>query len=116
MKHPFTSHRHDSSKRTGNDHEKDHGFLLINHVGADLVVIPTDNNDVQHTRHAEPCEHGRIDDDIVDINGVHLEPTTPVTPHLLPPMPTSLPNSIVPVINRESKESLFDMIDCRENI
>lgn len=103
-------HRHDSNKHTGNDQEKNHGYLLIDHVDSDLVLIPTDNSDAQHTRHAEPCEHGQIDDDIVDINEVHLEPTTPVTPHLLPPTSSSVPHSILPVINRESKKSLFEMI------
>jgi hypothetical protein len=65
-------------------------------VDSDLVLIPNDHNDPQHTRHAEPCEHGHIDDDLIDINHIQLESTTPVTPHLLPP----IQSSIIPALNR----------------
>lgn len=102
--------KHDSSKSAENDEEKNRGFLLIDRNGVDIGVISSENSDIQHTRHAEPCEHESIDDDIVDINDIHLEPTTPATPHLLPPTQSSLPNSISPLINRESNENC-QMID-----
>jgi hypothetical protein len=82
-------------KRGEHDQEKNQGFILIDQIDSDLVLIPTDHNDPQHTRHAEPCEHGQIDDDIVDINHLQFESTTPATPDLLPPIQTALP-----VINR----------------
>lgn len=92
---------------TGNNVEKNRGFLLIDCNGADLGIISSDNSDLQRTRHAEPCEHDDINDDIVDINDIHLEPTTPATPHLLPPTQSTVPNLISPLISRKSNENCF---------
>jgi hypothetical protein len=103
LKYRFASHRNEHKKREEHDPEKNRGFVLIDQVDSDLVLIPNDNNDPQHTRHAEPCEHGQIDDDIVDINHIQLESTTPVTPHLLPPTQSS----ILPVRNHPNSE--FDV-------
>ncbi len=79
------------------DPERNQGFLLINQVDSDLVLIPNDHNDSLHTRHAEPCEHGQIDDDIVDVDHIQLDSSTPVTPHLIPPVQSS----ILPLRNRK---------------
>jgi hypothetical protein len=103
LKHRLAPCRLESSKRDGNDDEKNRGFLLIDQVDADLVLIPNDANDQQHTRHAEPCEHGQIDEDSVDVNQIQLVSTTPVTPSLLPPQQKSLTSPIQPVINRKSE-------------
>jgi hypothetical protein len=101
LKHRLASHKCENTKRDENDQEKNRGFLLIDQVDADLVLIPNDHNDQQYTSHAEPCEYGQIIEDIVDIDLIQLESTTPVTPHLLPPLQSSLPSSILPVINRK---------------
>jgi len=98
LKHRFVSHKSNHTKRNEKNHEKNRGFLLIDEVDSDLVLIPNDHIDSQHTRHAVPCDY---DDDIVDINQLHIESTTPVTPHLLPPPQLSL----VPVINHSHHES-----------
>jgi hypothetical protein len=100
LKHRLSPCRYDSTKRDENDAEKNQGFLLIDQVDSDLVLIPNDVNDPQHTRHAEPCEHGPIVEDPVDINQIQLISTTPVTPSLLPPQRSSLASSLQPVINR----------------
>jgi len=108
LKSRLTPYRYEHTKRTENDQEKNRGFILVDQVDGDLVLIPNDNTDQQHTRHAQPCEHGQIDDDTVNIDHIQLESTTPVTPHLLPPPPppppqssSSLAPSILPVINRK---------------
>jgi len=77
--------------------KKNRGFLLIDEIDSDLVLIPNDHIDSQHTRHAVPCDY---DDDTVDISQIQLESTTPVTPHLLPPPQLSL----LPVINHSHHE------------
>jgi hypothetical protein len=105
LKHRLASHKCENTKRDENDQEKNRGFLLIDQVDADLVLIPNDHNDQQYTSHAEPCEYGQIIEDIVDIDLIQLESTTPVTPHLLPPLQSSLPSSILPVINHSHHES-----------
>jgi hypothetical protein len=104
LKNRLTPYRYEHTKRNENDQEKNRGFILIDQVDGDLVLIPNDNTDQQHTRHAEPCKHGQIDDDTVNIDQIQLESTTPVTPHLLPPpqsSSSSLASSILPVINRK---------------
>ncbi len=99
LKHRLVPHRYESAKKDENNDEKNQGFLFIDQVDSDLVYIPADNIDQQRTRHAEPCEHGQIDEDGVDINQIQLVSTTPVTPNLLPPSQSSLIPSILPVTN-----------------
>jgi len=101
LKSRFVPHRHDHTKRGEDNQEKNRGFVLIDQVNSDLLLIPNDHSDPQHTRHAEACEHDRIDDDIVHIDHIQIESTTPVTPHLLPPMPPSIPSSTSPIVNRK---------------
>jgi hypothetical protein len=101
LKQRLSPHRYEYTNGNENNSEKNQGFLLIDQIDADLVLIPNDHIDQQGTRHAEPCEHVQIDDAIIDIAHIQLESTTPVTPHLLPPPPQSpLPSSILPVTNR----------------
>jgi hypothetical protein len=101
MKHRLVPHRYEHTKRDENEQEKNRGFILIDQVDGDLVLIPNDTTDQQHTRHAEPCEYEQIDEDTVRLSQIQLESTTPVTPHLLPPSQTSLPSSTLSVINRK---------------
>ncbi len=101
LKHRLVPCRGEVTKKDNNNDEKNRGFLLIEQVDTDLVLIPHDNIDQQHTRHAEPCEHGQIEEDNVDINRIQLIATTPVTPSLLPPQQSSLVSSLIPVINRK---------------
>lgn len=97
LKHRVVAHLHDHSRRDKSDDEKNHGYVFINGIDNDAFVIAADNADQQNTRHPEPCEHSQIDDDMVDINYIQLESTTPMTPNLHPPTQSS---AIVPMINR----------------
>jgi hypothetical protein len=101
LKHRLASHKYEYTKRNGDDHEKNNGFLLIDQVDKDLVLISSDNIDQQRTRHAEPCVHGQIDEESIDINRIQLISTTPVTPSLLPPQTSTLTSSLLPLRNRK---------------
>lgn len=94
-------YRYDQTKRDEINQEKNQGFLYVDQVDGDLIVIPNDNTDQQYTRHAEPCEHSLIDNDTVDIDQIQLASSTPVTPHLLPPSKSTTSPSILSVINRK---------------
>ncbi|CAF1140190.1 unnamed protein product [Rotaria sordida] len=99
LKTRLIPYRYENTKKDENGHDKNQGFLLINQADDDLVLIHNDNVDQQHTRHSEPCEHGRIDEDNVDVSQIQLIPTTPITPSLLPPQQSSLISAISPVVN-----------------
>lgn len=81
--------RSDSRRREGSNPEFNEGFLLVDPSQLDLIFIPSDQMDSQHTRHAEPCVHGEIDDDHTDTNENQSISVTPLTPSLLPPTQSS---------------------------
>ncbi|CAF4603540.1 unnamed protein product [Rotaria sp. Silwood2] len=101
IKTRLAPYRQDTPKKHENEIEKNQGFLLINQGGEDFIFIDNDNSDQQHTRHSEPCEHGRIDEDNVDMSQAQLVPTTPVTPNLVPPQQSELAFAISPVVSRK---------------
>lgn len=74
------THRHDQCKREKVEDEKNNGFVYIDGVDNETMLVSVDHADQQKTRHPEPCEHSQIDDDIVDISYNHLESSTPATP------------------------------------
>ena len=103
LKYCLAPHKHEAAK---NDEEKNRGFLLIDQVDADLVLISNENGDQQHTRHAEPCVHEQVAGDTLDVNQIQLMSTTPVTPSLLPPQqPTTHSSSSLPLMNRKCNVS-----------
>ncbi|CAF3477337.1 unnamed protein product [Rotaria sp. Silwood1] len=108
LKNRFTTCRYDNPKKDENESDKNRGFLLINQADDDIVYIQNDNADQQHTRHSEPCEHGRIDEDNAHVNQAQLVPTTPITPSLSPPQPSPLAFAISPVVNRNNSHNNLD--------
>ncbi|CAF3058969.1 unnamed protein product [Rotaria sp. Silwood2] len=104
IKTRLAPYRQDTPKKHENEIEKNQGFLLINQGGEDFIFIDNDNSDQQHTRHSEPCEHGRIDEDNVDMSQAQLVPTTPVTPNLVPPQQSELAFAISPVVSHTYNE------------
>ena len=38
-----------------NNYEKNHGFLVVEDIDSDLVLLPDDSFDQQATQHAQPC-------------------------------------------------------------
>ncbi|CAF0905862.1 unnamed protein product [Adineta steineri] len=105
IKHRLAPCRYETTKKDENNDEKNRGFLLIDQDGTDLGLISHDNIDQQHTRHAEPCQHGQLDEYSADTNQNHLLSSTPVTPSLLPPQQITLTSSsILPLINHSNSE------------
>ncbi|UJR35843.1 hypothetical protein I4U23_028587 [Adineta vaga] len=106
IKHCLAPYRNEVTKKDGHNADKNRGFLLIDQLDSDLVLIPGDNNDQQHTRHAEPCAHEYVEEDTLDVNQIHLLSTTPATPSLLPPQqPTLNSSSILPIMHHSNSDS-----------
>lgn len=80
IKNRFHAHRHENCKREKIDAEKNNGFVYIDGIDNETLLVSVENADQQNTRHPEPCEHGQIDDDIVEISSDHIESSTPATP------------------------------------
>jgi len=80
LKNRIVAHRNEHGKREKIDAEKNNGFVYVNGVDNDTVVISTDNADLHDTRHPVPCEHPHNDDDIVDIsyNPIESSISTPI--------------------------------------
>lgn len=104
LKHKFSPHRSENSKKDENNDQKNNGFVLVDPDGTDVVLLQNDTFDQQNTRHPEPCDFGSVDDDNdnVDVNQIHLLSTTPATPSLLPPEQPVLASSII--LNTDSRK------------
>ncbi|CAF1109174.1 unnamed protein product [Rotaria magnacalcarata] len=104
IKNRLIPQRCENTKKDENHNEKNNGFLFVDQIDTDLVLIQTDTFDQQSTRHPEPCGFPPIYDDNMDINQMQLIPTTPVTPNLLPPEQPSLASPLLHVANHSSHE------------
>jgi len=97
IKNKIRSSRHEYI----DDREKNNGFLVVESLDSDLVLLPDNSLDQQETRHAEPCV--QINEVGFDLHQIQYTAPKPVTPNVSPLQRPFLGLSRMIVGNRKLK-------------